>query len=227
MPKEIFETTVERASGENWGLVVSGGKDMVQSIKLSKIRVFSNAERAGLKERDFLISINGKEVFDMDHEDVCRMIAKAGTKMELIVERGDHIVPSFEEIWPSRRPVKRVKRGIEYYLDAMEDNGLKGNLKQPDNFTTCGKLNLEIKQYNNPKECYDEKTIEDMTDEMEMMTNPNLVEKRKEMKEQKTGGPTHGYDPAKSQVIPVLEEHNQLAVVPTTSEYDAIATIRL
>ena len=37
-------------------------------------------------------------------------------------------------------------------LQAMEDNGLKGNLKQPDNFTTCGKLNLEIKQYNNPKE---------------------------------------------------------------------------
>ena len=34
----------------------------------------------------------------------------------------------------------------------MEDNGLRGNLKQPDNFTTCGKLNLEIKQYNNPKE---------------------------------------------------------------------------
>ena len=29
---------------------------------------------------------------------------------------------------------------------------MKGNLKQPDNFTTCGKLNLEIKQYNNPKE---------------------------------------------------------------------------
>ena len=29
MPKEIFETTVERADGENWGLVVSGGKDMV------------------------------------------------------------------------------------------------------------------------------------------------------------------------------------------------------
>ena len=81
----------------------------VQSIKLSKIRVFSNAERAGLKERDFLISINGKEVmmvmmmtmmticliiiiiiikvFDMDHEDVCRLIAKAGTQMEIKVER--------------------------------------------------------------------------------------------------------------------------------------------
>merc|ERR1712181_163971 len=133
-----------------------------------------------------------------DHEDVCRLIAKAGTKMEMVVERGDHIVPSFEEIWPSRGPTKRVKRGVEYYLDAMEDNGLKGN--------------LEIKQYNNPMECYDEKTIEDMTDEMEMMSNPNLVEKRKEMKEQKTGGPVHGYDPAKSQVIPVLAEHNQASI---------------
>ena len=38
-------------------------------------------------------------------------------------------------------------------------------------------------------QCYDEKTIEDMTDEMEMMSNPNLVEKRKEMKEVKAGGP--------------------------------------
>ena len=42
----------------------------------------------------------------------------------------------------------------EYALksQAIEDNGLKGKQKQPDNFTTCGKLNLEIKQYNNPKE---------------------------------------------------------------------------
>ena len=26
-------------------------------------------------------------------------------------------MPSFEEIWPSRGPIKRVKRGVEYYLD--------------------------------------------------------------------------------------------------------------
>ena len=31
--------------------------------------------------------------------------------------RGDHIVPSFEEIWPSRAATKRLKRGIEYYID--------------------------------------------------------------------------------------------------------------
>ena len=40
----------------------------------------------------------------------------------MVMVRGDHIVPSFEEIWPSRAPVKRVKRGIEYYLDVSKHN---------------------------------------------------------------------------------------------------------
>ena len=41
---------------------------------------------------------------------------------------------------------------MEYYLDAMEHHGLKGHLPQPDNFTTCGKLGIEINQYNCPIE---------------------------------------------------------------------------
>ena len=41
MPKEIFETTVERAEGENWGLVVSGGKDMVNFTIIS-LTIISN-----------------------------------------------------------------------------------------------------------------------------------------------------------------------------------------
>ena len=37
--------------------------------------------------------------------------------------RGDHIVPNFEEIWPSKKGGKkgRPMRGMEYYLDAMEN----------------------------------------------------------------------------------------------------------
>ena len=37
--------------------------------------------------------------------------------------RGDHIVPNFEEIWPSKKGGKNSKpmRGMEYYLDAMEN----------------------------------------------------------------------------------------------------------
>jgi hypothetical protein len=35
----------------------------------------------------------------------------------------------------------------------MQHHGL-GHLPQPDNFTTCGRLGIEVKQYNNPIECY-------------------------------------------------------------------------
>ena len=70
--------------------------------------------------------------------------------------RGDHIVPNFEEIWPSNKnkddKYKRRLIGMEYYLDAMEHHGLKGHLPQPENFTTCGKLGIEINQYNCPIE---------------------------------------------------------------------------
>ena len=39
------------------------------------------------------------------------------------ISRGDHIVPNFEEIWPSKKGGKaaRPTRGMEYYLDAMEN----------------------------------------------------------------------------------------------------------
>ena len=43
---------------------------------------------------------------------------------------------------------------MEYYMDAMEHHGLKGHLPQPENFTTCGKLGIEINQYNCPIEVW-------------------------------------------------------------------------
>ncbi len=44
--------------------------------------------------------------------------------------RGDHIVPNFEEIWPSKKGPKsqRPKTGLEYYYDAMLNGpSLSGN----------------------------------------------------------------------------------------------------
>ena len=70
-------------------------------------------------------------------------------------------MPNFEEIWPSNKDkndkYKRRLIGMEYYLDAMEHHGLKGHLPQPENFTTCGKLGIEINQYNCPIEVSREK----------------------------------------------------------------------
>ena len=93
----------------------------------------------------------------MTHDECCREIKHSGQTLRLECERGDHIVPSFEELFPGLRGdndpdgTKRKKHiGIDYYQDAMNNHGL-GHLPQPDNFTTVGnKLGIEINQYNCP-----------------------------------------------------------------------------
>ena len=144
---------------------------------------------------------------------------------------GDHIVPNFEEIWPSEKnrddKYKRRLIGMEYYMDvslynvlsielfsfciqAMENHGLKGHLPQPENFTTCGKLGIEINQYNCPIECYDEAVIEEMTEDREMLTNPELVEKRKDLQTTRQHDnplvqqKMQQFDPRKSNVLTTL-----------------------
>ena len=141
-------------------------------------------------------------------------------------------MPNFEEIWPSNKDkndkYKRRLIGMEYYLDAMEHHGLKGHLPQPENFTTCGKLGIEINQYNCPIEvgnhqpgqtiflltyfppqCYDEAVIEEMTEDREMLTNPDLVEARKELKTVRGENPLVAqkmmkFDPSKSNILSTL-----------------------
>ena len=90
-------------------------------------------------------------------------------------------MPSFDEIWPQAGKLKekRAKRmGMEYILEAMQHHGL-GHLPQPDNFTTCGRLGIEINQYNNPVECYADDTIEEMRDEKIILDHPELAERVK------------------------------------------------
>jgi len=226
MPKEMITVKVTRQQGEPWGLVIVGGKDQSLTVKLGRIKAYSAAERAGLKEWDYVWNINGQEVFEMTHNQICNLIKGAGTSMEMVVERGDHIVPNFEEIWPSNKDktakYKRRLIGMEYYMDAMENHGLKGHLPQPDNFTTCGKLGIEINQYNCPIECYDEAVIEEMTEDREMLTNPDLVEARKDLKTQRGENPLISqkmmkFDPTKSNILSTLaaEEAHKKEVTRT------------
>ena len=50
--------------------------------------------------------------------------------------RGDHIVPNFEEIWPSKKGKNSApKRGLEYYYDAMTNGPeLSGDFTNSRNF---------------------------------------------------------------------------------------------
>jgi len=188
----MITMNMNRSQGQPWGFVIVGGKDQSLTVKLGRIKPYSPAEAAGAKEWDYVWSINGNEVFEMSHNQIVSMIKGAGNSLEMVVERGDHIVPNFEEIWPSNKSKgKNSGRNIgwDYYEDAMHDHGLKGHLPQPDNFTTCGKLGIEINQYNCPIECYDEAVIDEMTEDREMLTNPELVEQRKKLQTQRGENP--------------------------------------
>jgi len=214
MPKEMINFTLDRKGNEPWGFVIVGGKDQALTVKLGRIKAYSNAERAGLKEWDYVWSINGQEVFEMNHNQICSLVKNSGNQLQMVIERGDHIVPNFEEIWPSEKnrddKYKRRLIGMEYYMDAMENHGLKGHLPQPENFTTCGKLGIEINQYNCPIECYDEAVIEEMTEDREMLTNPELVEKRKDLQTTRQHDnplvqqKMQQFDPRKSNVLTTL-----------------------
>merc|ERR1712080_174037 len=73
---------------------------------------------------------------------------------------------------------KGAKMGMsyDYILDAMQHHGL-GHLPQPDNFTTCGRLGIEVNQYNNPIEVYSDDTTWDMREEKVILDHPEVADK--------------------------------------------------
>jgi len=182
MPKEIINMTLERkGKNEPWGFVIIGGKDQALTVKVGRVRAYSAAEKAGLKSCDYIWQINGKEVFEMSHNECVKEVKDATTMLSLNIERGDHIVPHFEEIWPSGKSKDKYKRGhipMNYYTDAMENGPqLSGHLPIPANFTTVGKPAIYVNQYDNPIDVYSEDTIEEMKEERISVTNPEAAER--------------------------------------------------
>merc|ERR1712198_368436 len=180
MGKELITIEMERDSlQQKWGFTVQGGKDVSLTAKIASVKRFSPADRAGLEKMDYVWTVNGKEVLNMTQPQITNEILNSQLKMTMEVERGTFIVPSFDEIWPQagkQREKARKRMGMEYILEAMQHHGL-GHLPQPDNFTTCGRLGIEINQYNNPVECYHDDTIEEMREEKVLIDHPELADK--------------------------------------------------
>jgi len=223
MPKEIVNMTLTREStSQAWGFKIIGGKDQGLTVKVGNVKPYSNAEKAGLKTMDYVWEINGKEVFEMSHDQCVAEVKNSGTKLVLATERGDHIVPNFEEIWPSKKgkdgKAKRPTRGIEYYLDAMENGpDLSGYLPIPPNFTTVGKPQITVNQYDSPLDVYSDDTLEEMKEERLVMQNPDLadritasqVDAGKQHQPPKSDNPLAAqqgrkFDPTKSAVLQAL-----------------------
>merc|ERR1712158_137808 len=171
---------------------------------------------------DYVWEINGKEVFEMSHDQCVAEVRNSGTKLVLATERGDHIVPNFEEIWPSKKTkdgkAARPTRGTEYYLDAMENGPqLSGFLPIPPNFTTVGKPQITVNQYDSPLDVYSDDTLEEMKEERLVMQNPDLADRitashvdgAKQQPPPKSDNPLAAqqgrkFDPTKSAVLQAL-----------------------
>jgi len=216
MGKELIKIVVERENTQQkWGITIQGGADLALTAKVATVKRFSPADRAGLEKMDYVWTINGKEVFNMAQPEITKEIQNSGLTMTLEVERGTFIVPSFDEIWPQpgkeRSAKKNKKMGLDYILEAMQHHGL-GHLPQPDNFTTCGRLGIEVKQYNNPIECYSDDTIEGMREEKVIMDFPEAAEKiiaansQKHQKISEGKGKPGNFDPSRSSVLLTLKE---------------------
>ena len=88
MPKEIVNMTLSRGSTkEPWGFKIMGGKDQSLTVKVGAVKPYSVAEKAGLKGWDYVWQINGKEVFELSHNDCVAEIKNSGTSLTLATER--------------------------------------------------------------------------------------------------------------------------------------------
>lgn len=57
------------------------------SSQVERVEISSPASEAGLKVRDFLVSVQGKEVLDLTHQQVVKLIKGAGPSLNLSIER--------------------------------------------------------------------------------------------------------------------------------------------
>jgi len=175
MVKEMVTVVLQRRSANiHWGFSLAGGSDQGLTYKVASIREESIAEEAGLRKMDYLWKVNGESIFGLNHTAAAKLIKSSGTRLELIVERGDRIVPSFDLLYGKKaggQPAKLKQRdlsGRAYYEAAMEDHGLPGKI--PTKFTTVGKpFQLEVNQYNSPLNVYDDAIISEMVHTMDTL----------------------------------------------------------
>lgn len=203
--KQLHDLVMTRTSSrEAFGFRIIGGKDEGQTFKVEKVLTGYPADYAGLKPHDFLVSVQGQEIFDFNHKQVVELIKAVGNTLNITIERGDHIVPNFEEIWPSGRNkggkgYTGPEKGPQYYLHAMQC-AIPG--ERDKIFSTVGKPKVTVTQYDNPINCYSDETIDEMTE-------GSTTWKKTDEQVSHIPPDPNKFNPAKSAVLAVLTDHEK------------------
>jgi membrane-associated protease RseP (regulator of RpoE activity) len=79
------EREVVITGGSPWGMRLSGGKDFGSPLSVSKVTPGSKSSFAGVKDGDFILSINGQNTEDMKHMDAQAAIKRTGETLKLTV----------------------------------------------------------------------------------------------------------------------------------------------
>lgn len=89
MGRQIHTIVLKRERpGQKWGFGLTGGKDVSLTFRVEKVALASPAGASGLKNLDYLIKVNGTEVFEMKHSDVVQIIKSSpNDQLDLEVER--------------------------------------------------------------------------------------------------------------------------------------------
>lgn len=203
--RELHKITVKKESGQKWGFGITGGKDVALTFRVEKIAPGSPAAYAGLKNQDYLVKINGQEVFDMNHNDLVKLVREfKGDALELEVERGEIVVPSFDMLYPKPKEDK-TQEAATYYAAAMK-KGLEGDYSIPNMFTSVGKPRMKTGKYNVPVGLYSDETLL----ELASSSNHGFVDPSKLAPDACPAAKNRKrFDPAKSAALSVLMAHER------------------
>jgi len=162
----LITVNIERPGPNvSWGFRLQGGQDRGLAFQLLKVPLNSVAGEAGCRSNDYLVKINGVDVFTLSHDKAKQLIKDGGDKLSLVIERGDHIVPNMNDAFPhlKKKPEGPTKEK-PYYQRHLEETGeLPG--QQGKGFTTVGKPKMATKQYNSPIEMYGEEALDEIMEQ--------------------------------------------------------------
>ena len=123
-----------------------------------------------------------------------------GLELTVRVQRGDHIIPNLHECFPVKeQESEEGSESKDYYTEAMA-RGLGSRLAQPI-FTTCGKIQVKVPKYNNPKQLYGEAVMEEMISGTSV--DPEKLDPESEAFKKRSTLPS--FDPQQSSVLAVVQ----------------------